>query len=205
MFSEQLNLFNLNNRPYVHGTSIVKGVFDSLNAKFLNISDFEIRLKKKLTSQPILNVFEKEYKNENAVSVGQFKCSNNKYYFNLLPSKHLCSNVVNIDESRLEKRILCTEKDWSMNIDPADDLHVCLNTLSKFSNRVLFKLQSDIVIVDSKQTWFVGYKLPKINFFYEPCFKISMPKEYEMVNKICMKRQFFINDIYAGERFTIYA
>lgn len=205
MLSKELNLINLNNRKYVHGTSLVRGILDLLKEEFITILDFEIRLRKKLFTQPIINIFREEHKDENSVSIGQFNCDGINYYFNILPSENICDKFNEIDEVQLEKRIYQTDTDWCMNTTPNDDLHVCLNTVSRYSNKVLFSTQTGIEVDESKQTWFVGYKLPTIDFFYLPCNTISISKNYEMLNKTCMKRQFLVDGVFAGERVTIYA
>lgn len=205
IISYNLNLVNLNNRPYIHGTSIVKGILDKLREQYYNITNFEIRLKKKLTTQPILNLSQTKLNNTDAVIVGQFEVDNKIVFFDLVPTENTCTSFKIVNESELEKRIYQTEKFWCIDLNEMDDIHVCLNSLSKFSNYVLFSSLPNIEINSTKQTWFVGYKLESINFLYKKQQTIAISNDYEMITPTCMKRQIYANKMRVGDRITIYA
>lgn len=196
----ELNLLNLNTRPYIHGTSIVKGVLDILKTNYLQVNDFEIRLRKKLMKQPSMHIVESSDYPNNSIATGKF----NNVYFYLTESNRDCIDSIKIDEKKLKEKIEEDGLEWYMNINEDDDFHVCLNEVSKTSNQLLFSMQPNIILDKNKQTWFVGYKLPTLDFLGEKCHRVGVSKKYHMITPICMKRWITYNGIEIGERVCIY-
>lgn len=205
MMQFYLTLTNLNNRPYIHGTSIVKGVLDSLTSEYSKIYDFEIRLKSKLMYQPIMCISKEQFNHPSAVVTGSFMFNEYKYWFYLTQSANICTNILQIDEQELSSRVYEDNDAWSLDMLSTDDIHVSLNEVSKLSNQFLFAAQPGIIMSPDKQTWFVGYKLPDIEFLKISQPKISVSKGYEMLTSVCMKRQIIMNDKIVGDRICIYA
>ena len=200
-----LSLKNLNKRPYIHGTSIVKGVLDELWSSFSTFSDFEIRLKKPLMYQPNIVISEIEERNPLAVVTGKFYTNLTQFYFNLIPSELSCSDFIAVDEDLLTRRVYETATDWSMDITPDDDAHVCINEVSKTSNQQLFAAQPGIVMSPKKQTWFVGCRIPSLSFLKTNIYKVGVSKTYRMLTPYCMERFILINDMIVGDRICVYA
>ena len=206
MNSYCLNLVNLNNRKYIHGTSIVKGIFDKLkDFQFDKISNFEIRLKKQLLTQPDMFILDQEKYPDDAVCIGKFSLENTIKYFYLLSTNRPCTDILKIDESIIGTRLKESDSEWYMDVNDSDDIHVCFNQISKISNQQLFAEQSHIVIEKDKQTWFVGYTLPSLQFINQSYFRIGISKQYKMLTPICMKRQITVNNIIVGDRTCIYS
>lgn len=202
----ELDLENLNSRPYIHGTSIVKGVIAAIDEGFGLITDFEIRLKRKLVNNPtFLLSYEKNSLPVETVVTGSFTKNKQKAFFALIDEGKPCAKVLTVDEVALSTRIYESETNWLMNLRQRDDIHVCLNEVSKVSNQALFAAQPGIVISPEKQTWFVGYKLPSLEFLSHFAYVVGVSKAYRMLTPTCMVRQIIVNDRPVGERICIYA
>lgn len=205
MKSFNLSLINLNNRPYLHGTSIVKGVLDAIWSEYPTIQNFEIRLKAKLATQPLMIISENLEVVDGVVAVGKFQYNNTQLYFYLLPTEKNCTEKLIIDELSLGSRLYETDTEWCMDIITSDDIHICLNEVSKISNQDLFAIQPGITMEKGKQTWFVGYKLTSLDFLNSPCSVIGISKKYKMLTANCMERYISINGNSVGSRTCIYA
>lgn len=205
VFSAELTLSNLNDRPYIHGTSIIKGILDSLNVYYPEAKQFNIRLKKKLIYQPLLTISQIETYDAASIATGFFQNNDIKYYFNIIPTNKKCLDKITVDEAALNTRIYETDTDWRMDLNKADDIHVCLNEISKSSNQILFASLPNIAMDNKKQTWFVGCYFPNLDFLKQDLKVAAVSKKYEMLTPTCMKRFIIINDQYIGDRICIYA
>lgn len=209
---QSLLLKNLNNRPYLHGTAIVKGVLDALWSQVRSdICDFEIRLKKKLMSNATLFINRAgerhgyEPEKEDIVVSGTFSCEGIPYEFQLTPTLIPCTDILVVDEKALAARMYETDSSWMMDVTLDDDIHICINEVSKTSNQLMFAVQPGIVMSPDKQTWFVGYKLPSLNFLSEPATQVGVSKEYRMLSPNRMMRWISVNRQIVGERICVYA
>lgn len=198
----QLNLRNLNNRAYVHGTSIVKGLVDFLSAEAMQITDFNIRLRKKLLTQPEVILTDVEESHPTAAAVGSFTATT-KMFFYMLPTNIPVNEKDIVDEKCLSDRVIESATEWNMQVHPGDDMHLCFNEVSKLSNQILFAEQLPMDV--SKQTWFVGYSLNDLSFLSNPIATIGISKEYTMLTPICMKRTMTVDGTVIGSRVCIYS
>lgn len=204
MIEKLLNLVNLNDRVYVHGTSIMRGLLAELNRDFQQAEEFEIRLKKKLMFLPILTVQDSENAPSEATAIGKFKENGIQYYFYLTPSDIPCTQKLIVDEKYIRDRMYETDTEWCVNLEE-DDILICINEITKASNMELFTKEPHIVVAPGKQTWLAGFKLPSIAFFNKPCKVIGISKEYQMLAPTCMRRYVTIDGVRVGERIGIYA
>ena len=215
-----LTLKNLNTRAYLHGTAIVKGVLDCLWSQSMNVPgykkgwevrDFEIRLKRKLMFNPtmFINVVGERHgyepEKDEVVVQGTFSCQEISYEFQLTPTLVPCTDILVVDEKALAARMYETPDFWQMDTSPEDDIHVCLNEVSKTSNQAMFAAQPGIVMSPEKQTWFVSYRLPRLNFLSEPSTQVGVSKVYKMLGVNKMVRWISVNGQVVGERICVYA
>lgn len=200
----KLNLLNLNNRPYVHGTSIIKGVLSTIVGQYPTISDFNISLNKKLMTAPVLDISTSEIVSPDAAVIGSFK-SPTQMYFQLLPSSDPVTSIYVVDEEAITGRIFETSDEWCLELLFGDDMHVCYNQVSKISNKILFAEQPNIVISPDKQTWFVNCEFPSIEFLKNKQGTIGVSKSYTMLSPRRMKRSLSFNGKFVGYRTCVYA
>ncbi len=199
-----LELTNLNNRSYIHGTSIVKGVLAALTSNY-TVSNFEIRLRKKLIVQPVMAVTNMPVLSDDAIATGKFHFGSLIRYFNLYPTPVTRVPVLTIDEHSLESRVKSESGWWEMPLLPGDDIHVCYNSVSRLSNQLLFSYIPGIEMVTSKQTWFVGCKFPSLDFLSSTIGTLGVSAQHQMLTPICMNRFLLFNGEVVGERTCIYA
>jgi hypothetical protein len=212
--SEQLLLLkNLNERPYIHGTSIVKGVLESIQGSAnAVVTDFEIRLRKKLISNPMLYISPAgeslgdvyDYEAHWAV-VGAFLCLGQVFEFHLVNTNSPCTDVLSVDEKALSSRVHEDGNYWKIRTTLEDDIHVCLNEVSKVSNQLLFAEQLGLEMTPDKQTWFVGYRLPTLHFLSSVAYEVGVSKAYRMLTQNKMLRKVLVNGKVVGDRVCVYA
>jgi len=205
-----LELSNLHNRPFLHGTSIIKGILDKLKDEYNIITNFNVRIRKQFYNQPILCITDEIDHNKEGMISGDFYHAGNQIYFHLVESENkvLVDTSADIDlfynEDDFKSRIVETDLGWFMNFSLTDDIHLCYNVISKISNQYLFSIQPGFVFEPNKQTWFVGYHLPKLDFLENNKGVVGVSREYIMLAKTCMKRKLFFNGDLVGDRICVY-
>ena len=202
----KLDVINLHNRPYMHGTSILKGVITVIQNNFTDISDFEIRFKQQLYSQPIVCITDELVM---GAVFGTFKINNKIWHFHLIETHTILSYSPDTDidllydEDIIGDRMCETDTEYYLDITPADDLHLCYNIMSKLSNTFLF--EKVLELSPKKHTWLVGYQLPTLDFLTKKTGRLGISKDFTMVSHNCMKRQITFDNIIAGHRLCVYA
>ena len=202
----KLDVINLHNRPYMHGTSILKGVISVIENNFTNVSDFEIRFKQQLYSQPVVCITDELVM---GAVFGTFKVSDNTYHFHLIDTstslEYSSDTDIDLlyDENIIGNRMYETDIEYCLDITPADDLHLCYNVVSKLSNIFLF--EKVLELSPKKHTWLVGYQLPNLDFLSKKTGRLGISKDFIMVAHNCMKRQITFDNVIAGHRLCVYA
>jgi hypothetical protein len=203
--SFDLQLSNLNHRPYIHGTSLVKSILDCLATNFSSVENFSIRLSKKLLGNPKILIKQSNSVSEKSVANGSFTSNQSICYFDIVDTKTKVTDIYYIDEKSISRRIYQDDLYFLMKVNEDDDIQVCFNEISKVSNQVLFGSLPNFVMTADKQTWFVGLDLPSIDFLSDGLKVIGVSKEFKMLNKSCMQRTLMANEVLVGHRTCIYA
>jgi hypothetical protein len=202
----KLDVINLHNRPYMHGTSILKGIISIIENNFIDVSDFEIRFKHQLYSQPVVCITDELVA---GAVFGTFRMNNKICHFHLIETSTALSYSPDADidllydEDVIGNRMFETDTEYYLDITPADDLHLCYNIVSKLSNMILF--EKVLELSPKKHTWLVGYQLPTLDFLNKKTGRLGISKDFTMVAHNCMKRQITFNNVIAGHRLCIYA
>lgn len=196
-----LDLENLENRKYIHGTATVRGVTKELVEKFSNVTYFNIRLMKPLTNLPMLCAGE-EYIDGKPNAKGTFVSNGKTIPFYLLDSDEPCTKFREAEEPQFEGEIV--DGHYQVKVLPTDDLLLMWHALLKQRAYELF--QSLGLADDGRQMWFVGAEFKDISALLSiPAESIGYGLETEMLSTYCFKRDMYVNGKLVGNRTAVYA
>ena len=201
MYESLLKFPNLNQRKYVHGTSIVRGVIEELISKFDFVQNFKIRLLKPLYHLPIIHVGQKS--EDKPAVAGSFEANGLTIPYYLTESDQPCTGANVIDERELERRVLEWPDRFIVNLNRDEDIMVAWSAIERPCNFALFDRLG--MLTPGKQMWFTGMELDNLSFFEELPMSVGSSTAYERPSEFCIRREIYFNQRLVGIRTAVYA
>lgn len=201
MYSTLLELENLNQRKYIHGTSLVRGVANEIVKQYQSVQSFKIRLLKPLYFLPVLVIGTESTIKPSAA--GSFVADGQTIPYYLVESDIPCTRTLAIDEAELERRVNKWTDRFSIDLNFDEDAIVAWSAIERPCNFALF--ESLNLIVPGKQMWFTGMELDDLTFLKTPLYSVGSSVKYERPSEFCIRREIFFNQKCIGIRSAVYA
>jgi hypothetical protein len=122
-----LKVTNLNERQYIHGTSILHPIVDILFANAIHpITNFEIRLHAQIRHCPYLFVTNNAIleRQPHMHATGMFVSGGKQHTFYLLDSDIPCTDILRLDEAAVARRAYRKAETWQIDTNSSDDVYV---------------------------------------------------------------------------------
>ena len=206
MIESILQIKNLNNRSYIHGTSLLEAIVPFLRKEFSSVIDFSLRFHQKLTKVPIIKISKnKVERSDKHFASGHFFSKDHQYFFVIESSDIFCNEKNIIDEMDLENRIIEEEAFYKIHLskNEADKIFVALSAIERTENLKIFKALYGNEV--SKQMWFTGITIQNLNYLDLPLEFVASSTNYRRISDRCIERNIYINDQLIGSRIAVYA
>lgn len=198
MISSLLPISNLNRRPYVHGTSVVRSLLTSLSA-LGRVRELEIKFTRPLFHRPYLHLYLTAERPSSIAScvTGHLELNGRRCNYELVDSDVECTEYETVDEVLLATRIEEGENSSRLVLEGTDPF-VGWNVLGLSSNCELFPR------VPEMQMWFTGNRFYDIDFVSLPPVSVELSRSYVLLSPRCVRRNVFYNGTWVGTRTSVY-
>lgn len=198
-----LEVKNLNNRPYIHGSSLVEALLSFLRFRYGDVSDFNLRIHKPLHSLPDLQIYTHAISGDSCAAVGHFKHNTYKYAFSIVPSGVPCAKFADVGEEAISQRIL-RYPDYFEIADPSldENVHLLWNALAVAMNKEFFL---KYCAPDNRQLWLTGVSFDNLEFLDQLPKPLGLSTSFTQVAANCIKRDLLVKGQRVGTRTSVFA
>lgn len=197
-----LTVRNLNDRPYIHGTSTVRALLEYLWEVMPNLKTFNIRLTGKLKGHPVLLLGDKLEPYQKEVANGSFTNGAVETTFMLVDSYIPVREKNLVDEQAMLDRM--EEEDGKFvigGLSSSDDPLVAWTQIEKTVNTCVFKARGF-----EGQAWFTGLRIDDVPLLMSgECTSVASSIDFELLSARCARRKIYYNDVLIGSRTAVFA
>lgn len=205
MSADILRISNLNHRPYVHGTSLTRAVLEYFGyPAVVGLNNFDIRLRKVLTTQPLIELSATPPDNvATASATGSIEIAGVPQFFIITASTVPLDAVEQVDEGVIRRASTDMTTPGGLHYrgvcSPPEGLFgalVAWNVIAAETASRYFANQ----LHNQSQLWLVGTNLPDLSFLTESATHLGVGDAVEHVTPTIIRRKLIWNDRVVGSR-----